>query len=138
MGISHTRPSAAFCSKTIPEVDIHFTNMDPTIILKLHSIITEIDIFQLSQKYDYHVKKDGQKIISMDIPKDMVKRLKGLANIEIENVLNKWRNSEEVKLSAWSKSKTEVYLHSLISSCRKNVEEIHIIMHINEKPNLSA
>ncbi len=129
MGIKNSIVS----SESVPELNMNFTNMDPTIIMKLHSIISGFDIFQLSQKYDYHVKKDGEKIISMDIPKDMVKRLKGLANIEIDNVLNKWKNSEEVKISAWSKTKTEVYLHSLICSCRKNVDSIHVIIHLSEK-----
>lgn len=135
MGYTETLPSMTSRRKRVTGSDATFTNMDPTIIMRLHSIISGADIFQLSRNYDYHVKENSNKVISMDIPNDMVKRLKGLTNIEIENVLSAWKDSEEVRLSAWSKSQTEVYLHSLISSCKKGAAQIHILMHLNNPKN---
>ena len=132
MGYAETLPSLTLGPKRATGSDVTFINMDPTIIIRLHSIISGADIFKLSRQYDYNVKEKSKKIISMDIPNDMVKRLRGLTNIEIENVLYTWKESKEVSLSAWSKSQTEVYLHSLISSCKKGATQIHILMHLDK------
>ena len=116
------------------EADVNFSKMDPTIILRLHSIISGLDVFQLKEKFDYKIRKSSQKIISMNIPAEMVNELRGLTNIELEPVLSQWRNSKEVKLSQWTKSRAEVYLHSLLNSSKQNFATININMHLNEEP----
>jgi hypothetical protein len=80
------------------------TNIDPTVIIRLHSILADIDIFYLTQQDIYSIQHHSKLIYSMRLPADfreLVKKIKDINKIAVE-----WSNSHEVTLYGWTLEKT--------------------------------
>jgi len=133
MGINNLIPSLIFNSSS-EEVNNNYTDMDPTIILRLHSILTGLDIFHLSEEFDYKVSEDSNNVYSLKIPNELVQELAKIDVNNIDDILYQWNKSQEVRLSAWSLPQTATNLCSLINQCRTSDRSITIKMHLNDKP----
>ena len=92
-------------------------SIDPTIITRLHSLLSGRDIFYLTNKHDYEVTFETPKIVSMKLPKSMITALLDV-KVDIYTLTKYWYASEEVKLANWSYSKTKRYLESLTEFAR--------------------
>lgn len=114
--------------------ELNFTNFDPTIILRLHSILSGVDIFHLTERYDYNVFKSNFRVISMIIPTDMKSLLLNLMPSKKELLLQKWHSSQEVKLCGWSSTQTEINLFSLTEASKKDSDYIQLNMHLDTIP----
>ena len=133
MGINNLIPSLIFNSSS-EEVNNNYKDMDPTIILRLHSILTGLDVFHLSEEYDYKVREDSNNVYSLKIPSELVQELAKIDADNIDKILYEWKKSQEVRLSSWTLPQTATNLCSLINQCRTNDRNITIKMHLHEKP----
>ena len=93
-----------------------FSNMDPTVIIKIHSIVSGKDIVELQKSYDYEIKKISDDTVSMLIPDDFINKLKSLSKSRFKNATQEWLNSTEVKMNAYSFDDCEEYLE-LLKNC---------------------
>ena len=78
-----------------------FEDIDPTIIIRLHSILCDKDLFILNNDEDYSITRLKPNLISMKLPIDMQKALIDLDEESIWAVANIWHSSIEVKLCKW-------------------------------------
>ena len=92
-----------------------FHYLDPTVIIRLHSIISGKDIFTLSNLVDYKINYESETLISMKLPNNMLKSLRMLNLDLIYSVSEKWYNSKEVKLYDWDINECQKYLLSLMN-----------------------
>ena len=79
-----------------------FLNMDPTVMLRLHSILSNKDIFILKGLYDYSVKIETDGTVSMKLPSDMLESLGNLNIHEQVHATKRWMESKEVRLNSWT------------------------------------
>ena len=137
MGADAALSSALYYQEST-STEINLCNFDPTIILRLHSILSKTDIFHLTERYDYHIFKGAQRVITMVLPDDLKDLLRDISESEKEQTLRAWHNSQEVRLCNWTETQTEVYLFALTEPCKKSDEKIKINMHLDNKPPFCA
>lgn len=131
-------PKAALILEKPITTELNFSNFDPTIILRLHSLLSGIDIFHLTEKYDYNIFKGELRVISLIIPSDLKSLINNLQSSDKEKVIQDWHRSQEVKLCAWTSTQTEIYLFSLTEACKNNPESIQVNMHFDAVPPFCA
>ena len=134
MGVSATLSSIIFCDEQLSS-DLKFSNMDPTTILKLHSILSGLDTFELNKTYDYELSEISPSVISMTLPNNLICFLRELQTASKAEVLLEWHQSQEVRLNNWGELQTAMNLDSLIDACRKHKESFKIEMFLNQKPS---
>ncbi|MCM8542572.1 MAG: hypothetical protein NE328_20045 [Lentisphaeraceae bacterium] len=130
--------STDLCYHEPLSIEINFCNFDPTIILRLHSILSGTDIFHLTERYDYNIFKGKQRVITMVIPEDLKNLLLKINDSSREQILKSWHSSQEVNLCNWTETQTEIYLFALTESCKKSADHVKINMHLDKKPPFCA
>lgn len=91
-----------------------FNYLDPTVIVRLHSIISDKDIFTLCNVVDYKVKYESETLLSMKLPKSMLESLQKLNLTKLYSISEKWCNSKEVKLYNWTIDRCHDHLVCLL------------------------
>jgi len=134
MGVSSTLSSIILCDDQVSS-DLKFSDMDPTTILKLHSILSGLDTFELSKKYDYQLSEESSSVISMTLPNNLVCYLRELQTVNKVSVLLEWHKSQEVRLNNWEELQTSMNLESLMEAARKHKSPFKIEMFLNRKPS---
>ena len=78
-----------------------FKKLDPTVILRLHSILSGLDIFELRKKFEYEIERTSKEYVQMTLPNSLVQLLKKLTKEDSHNILEKWYLSIEVAMNNW-------------------------------------
>ena len=133
MGVNAAFSTTLFCLESDFK-EVNLSNIDPTVILKLHSILSGVDVFNLTNDYDYCISNRDQKVIQMAIPNDLKRLIAGIKEQDKSEIVSAWTRSQEVTLCNWTETQTEVYLFTLIEACRKNTGLIKLNMFVDSKP----
>ena len=106
-----------------------FTDMDPTVLVRLHSILTNRDVFILNSQNDYSIKIETSGLISMKLPADMIAALKNLNSIKHSQITKKWLDSKEVRLNRWDVTQCREKLNRLTRLANQGRDKI--VMSLN-------
>ena len=107
-----------------------FKQLDPTVIIRLHSILSQKDIFTLSNLVDYSVTYESEKLLSLKLPTEILRELQNLNLNETYFVAEKWCSSKEVKLYNWTMDKCYSELLALLELANHNKSDAKIYIQI--------
>lgn len=112
---------------------LNLSNIDPTIIKRLHAILSGQDIFEISEKSQYKISTVSSGVIKIVLPENLKKLILEIKNSKIDRIAHEWLKSAEVNLSQWSKLKTVRYLEKLIEYCKSVEGPVSVNMHLSQK-----
>lgn len=92
-------------------------NTDPTIIIRLYSILTGKDIFSLKNEFNYVINRISSNQVEMIISKDFSDELKKVSNHQSQEVIGDWYLSTEVALNGWGIKETEKQFSRIKAFC---------------------
>lgn len=95
-----------------------FKDIDPTIVLRLHSVISGIDIFKLKKKYNYEVKRIDAENGVMLLPEIFVTDICKLNANDFPNILKLWHRSIEVKINNWEEKEAQLKFDKIVNFCK--------------------
>jgi len=96
-----------------------FNKLDPTVILRLHSILSGIDIFELNKKFEYEIERTSKENVQMTLPNNFVQLLKKLTKEDSHHILEKWYLSIEVAMNDWGISEAQGKFKAIKDLCIK-------------------
>ena len=97
---------------------IELRDFDPTILLRLHSILSKKDIFTLKSRYNYKLKWINDETVSLEIPDDMIKICNSLNNEDFHDLIKNWYLSTEVAINGWGIKKTQKNFVNILNLCK--------------------
>lgn len=112
---------------------LNLSNIDPTIIKRLHAILSGQDIFEISERSNYKISTVANGVIKLDLPDDLKNLVLQIKSSKIDQIAHEWLKSAEVNLSQWSKLKTVRYLEKIIEYCQSVEGPVSVNMHLSQK-----
>ena len=97
------------------KISISLEHLDPTVVLRLHSIISGKDIFTLKKLYDYQIKRISETDATMVLPQDMILKISAVSSKK--TILNLWYSSIEVCLNKWTLKEAKKNYREIIAFC---------------------
>jgi hypothetical protein len=118
------------------------TGIDPTTLTILESILTGVDCYKIYEKGDYGIIKrvdeeDDNSNLFVSSSSTLIHCLKELTSENKENILQKWCETEEMKLYGWTPDKALEIIDWLIDIAQENSPDEQIMLYIDLNDELN-
>jgi hypothetical protein len=129
MGIN----SVISTQKSFPDVgNTDIEGLDPTTIIRLHSILSRNDIFKLTAIYDYNAYKHTDLKFTLRLPDVLINLIQNIRVKNINNIAGLWCSSKEIRINDWTLAQTQKVLLKLISFCKTKAQSLYIHLTVSK------
>ena len=109
---------------------LNINDLDPTGVMRLHSILTGLDIFELTLKYNYNPRPCSDMRYELQIPDKLRLMITDIKENDIKELAGLWNQSREIQLYGWSLKQTEQNIRLLIDFCSHETTSLLIYIEI--------
>ena len=128
MGIVTILPSDQTSAE--PDKSLKINDLDPTGVMRFHSLLTGFDIFELSLRYNYNPKAQSNIKYELQLPDGLKFLIAGIEEKDIKNLTGLWNESREIQLYGWSLKQTETAIRHLIDFCSEAISPLFLYMEL--------